>query len=71
MGQCSIINKMCKSSPLKLEERCNRGIRKNVRGKARMKGCEMLVSEQDGAIEIMNSQVLWMLTQGMGKTVGS
>lgn len=35
-----------------------------------MKGCEMLVSEQDGAIEIMTSQVLWMLSQGLGKTVG-
>ena len=54
-----------------LGEHCNRGIRKNVRGKTRMKGFEMLVSEQDGSIEIMNSQVLWMLTQGLGKTVGS
>lgn len=35
-----------------------------------MKGCEMLVSEQDGAIEIMTSQVLWMFSQGLGKTVG-
>lgn len=38
-----------------LGERCKGEIRKNVRGKDRMKGCEMLVSEQDGAIEIMTS----------------
>lgn len=36
-----------------------------------MKGCEMLVSEQDGATEMMTSQVLWMPTQALGKkTVG-
>lgn len=53
-----------------LGERCKGEIRKNVRGEDRMKGCEMLVSEQDGAIEIMTSQVLWMFSQGLGKTVG-